>query len=83
MVLGLTSRLWTLRSSQTLTVCQERSNCEKMQLGLSPGSTVLVLLWGSILFMISSIFVVKKFKKSSPVNEELGGGYFFVSLLKI
>ena len=58
------------------------SNCEKMQLGLSPGSTVLGLLWGSILFMISSIFVGKKFKKSSVVNEELGGGVFFSEFAK-
>ena len=59
------------------------SNCEKMQLGLSPGSTVLGLLWGSILFMINSIFVVKKLKNASAVNEELGGGVFLVSLLKV
>ena len=33
--------------------------------------------------MISSIFVVKKCKNESPVNEELGGGVFFESLLKV
>ena len=40
------------------------------------------LLWGSILFMINSTFVVKKFRNSSAVNDELGGGYF-LSLLKV
>ena len=40
-------------------------------------------LWGSILFTISSIFDVKKFKNSSAVNEELDGGVFLVSLLKV
>ena len=53
------------------------SNCEKMQLGLSPGSPVLGLLWGYILFMINQIFVVKKCKKSLAVNEELGGRGIF------
>ena len=44
---------------------------------------MLGLLWESILFRINSIFVVKKLKNSSAVNEELGGGVFLVCLLKV